>query len=100
MIAITYSGYYNVFAVNINKTIVKIYSGSLLSNVPNGVYCAEMNISKQYLLIGSFASNSYSYKQTSNGIFIWMILDSEPWLKFVDISNEADSNNDKTKVNY
>ena len=89
MISITFSGYYNVFIINQNKTITKIYSGSLHDVLPNGVYCAEMNSSKEYLLIGSFASsNSYNYKQTSNGISIWRILNREPWIKHVDIIND------------
>ena len=92
MITITYSGYYNVFTINSDKTVTKIFSHSLLNILPNGVYCAEMDLAKQYLLIGSFASsNSYTYKQTSNGVSIWRLLNTEPWIKHVDIANDHKS---------
>lgn len=108
MISITYSGYYNVFTIDSNKTVSKIYSHSLLNILPNGVYCAEMDSAKQYLVIGSFASsNSYTYKHTSNGVSLWRVLNTEPWIKHVDIKNEntrqKTANNlakNSTKMNF
>ena len=53
----------------------------------------EMN---QYLIIGSNAVTSS--KQNSNGVFIWRVLNSEPWLKHVPVSNENLERN-KVKLN-
>ena len=98
-----------MFIIKQNKDIKKIYSSSLHDVFPNGVYCAEMNSSKEYLLIGSFASsNSYNYKQTTNGISIWRVLNSEPWIKHVDIVSDQNSkqkeankcNRSSTKMNF
>ena len=103
MITVTYSGYCRVFTINNDKSIIKIYDNSLKEIFPNGIYCAEMNSSKQYLLLGSFASsnsNSVNYKKTSNGISIFRILNSEPWIKHVDIDkNEKSKQNESTKYN-
>ncbi len=84
MLVITYSGYLNVFTINSNKTINKIYTLSLLNVLPYGVYCAEIDLNSEYLLIGSFTSNS-------NGIYVWKILNQEPWIKHFPIINNTDS---------
>ena len=86
MITVTYSGFYNVFTINSNKTITKIYTQSLLNIVPNGIYCAEIDEKNQYLIIGSNAITSS--KVNSNGVFIWRVLNGEPWLKHVPILEE------------
>lgn len=88
---VTYSGYFNVFAINSNKTVTKIYTQSLLNIIPSGVYCVEIDSDLQYLIIGSFASNSTSYssKNYSNGLFMWRILNSEPWIKYCPNDNEV-----------
>ncbi len=101
MITVTYSGYCRVFIINNDRSIMKIYDNSLQEIFPNGIYCAEMNSSKQYLLLGSFASsNSYNYKKTSNGISIFRILNSEPWIKHVDIDkNDKLKQKESTKYN-
>lgn len=100
MMTLTYSGYLSVFTINKNKTVSKIYTQSLLNKIPNGIYCAEVDSKSEYLIIGSFASNS-SQKQTSNGISIWRILNTEPWIKHVKISNEKDKSKiDSNKINF
>ena len=86
MITISYSGYFNMFAINSNRTINKLYSQSLLNIIPNGVYCAEMDEKNQYLIIGTNAISSS--KTNSNGLFIWKVLNTEPWLKHFPTTNE------------
>ena len=109
MISVTYSGYYRVFILTENKTITKIYDHSLQDILPNGIYCAEMDSSKKYLLIGSFASsNSYNYKKTSNGISIFRVLNTEPWIKHVEVDKSEKTkqkeltslNKNSSKMNY
>lgn len=95
MITLSYSGFFNVFAINSNKSIAKIYSQSLLNVIPNGVYCAEMDENNQYLIIGS--NSIISSKKNSNGLFIWRVLNSEPWLKHVPVLDETIQ---KNKVLY
>lgn len=101
MITVTYSGYYKVFILNDNKTVIKIYDHSIQDILPNGIYCAEMDYSKKYVLFGSFASsNSYNYKKTSNGLSIFRVLNSEPWIKHVDIEkNEKSKQKEQTNYN-
>jgi hypothetical protein len=58
----------------------------LLNIVPNGVYCAEIDEKNQFLIIGSNVVSSS--KHNSNGVFIWRVLNSEPWLKHVTVSSD------------
>ncbi len=89
---LTYSGYLNVFTVSSNNSVNKIYTQSLQSVIPNGIYCAEMDSNNLYLIMGSFASSYYSTKNSSNGLFLWRVLNAEPWLKNVPIQNETNKN--------
>jgi len=80
---VSFSGTFDVYSISSNRTVERLFSQSLLSKIPNGVYCAEIDSKSEYLLIGSFASNS-STKQSSNGLSIWRILNEEPWIKQFD----------------
>ena len=80
------AGFYNVFTINEDKTAAKIYSHSLLNIIPNGVYCAEIDEKNQYLIIGSNVATSS--KNNSNGVFMWRVLNTEPWLKHFPVSSE------------
>lgn len=84
LMTVSFSGYFNVYSIKSNKTVEKIFTQSMLSKIPNGIYCAEIDAKSEYLIIGSFASYA-STKQLSNGISIWRILNQEPWIKHVDI---------------
>ena len=97
MITLTYSGYMNVFTVNSNRVISKIYSQSLLNTMPYGIYCAQLDSESQFLIIGSFASAS-STKNFSNGLFVWRVLSSEPWLKHFPVIQDYDSKSKVKKV--
>ena len=108
MIAVTYSGYYKVFAISSNKTVVKIYEQYLLNVVSNGgVYCAETDAENRFLVVGSFASNSSggglgsyssSKKQLSSGLYLWRVLNAEPWLKHEPMQ-KSDYDSSRAKVN-
>ena len=93
MFTITYSGYFNVFVISSNKTIYKIHTQSLLGIIPNGVYCAEMDSQLEYLIIGSFASNlnSQSSKNFSTGLYMWRVLNAEPWIKYCPLNSNSEA---------
>lgn len=77
---ISFSGYFNVYSINSDKTVHNLFSQSLLDKIPNGIYCAEVDAKSEYLTIGSFASNS------SDGLSVWRILNEAPWIKLFDTS--------------
>ena len=77
---VSFSGTFNVYSISSSRHVEKLYSKSLLSIVPNGVYCAEVDSKSEFLILGSFVSNS-SAKQSANGLSIWRILNEEPWIK-------------------
>lgn len=77
---VSFSGTFNVYSISSSRLVEKLYSKSLLSIVPNGVYCAEVDSKSEFLILGSFVSNS-SAKQSANGLSIWRILNEEPWIK-------------------
>ncbi|CAF1064877.1 unnamed protein product [Brachionus calyciflorus] len=93
IMVLTYSGYFKVFTLSHNRSIDLIYTQSLLNIVPNGIYCAEIDSKLEYLIIGSFASSSY--KQNTNGLHIFRILNTEPWIKHVKIINDVNLNSNK-----
>ena len=96
MFSITYYGYLSVYAIYSDRTILKIYSQSLMNVVKNGIYCADIDSNNQYLILGSFVSNSYSNnKQSVNGLYMWRILNCEPWIKHCEVAN-----NDSDKSSY
>ncbi len=64
--------------------------------MPNGIYCAEIDYDTQYLLIGGFTNTG---KNFSNGIHVWRILNSEPWLKHFPILHDVESYKLKVKLN-
>ena len=99
MMTLTYSGYFNVYVINRNKTINKIYGQTLLNKIPHGIYCAEIDSKFEYLIIGSFASNTAKKDVSPHGISIWRILNTEPWLKHVSILSDNESAKNQ-KVNY
>lgn len=77
---VSFSGTFNVYSISSSRLVEKLYSKSLLSIVPNGLYCAEVDSKSEFLILGSFVSNS-SAKQSANGLSIWRILNEEPWIK-------------------
>lgn len=97
LFTVTYSGYFNVFTINANKTVTKIFSQSLLHIIPSGVYCAEIDADLKYLLIGSFASSTKTNSNPS-GLFMWRVLNAEPWIKHCPFNSQEANNNklDKT----
>jgi hypothetical protein len=92
MLTLTYSGYLNVFTVNRNKTVSKIFSQSLLNKIPNGIYCAELDSKSEYLIIGSFTASNNNKNASQNGLSLWRVLNSEPWIKNVSILSDNQSN--------
>lgn len=56
----------------------------MLNVLPSGIYTSEMDNESRYLIIGGFSNRSS--KKTgvaSNGVSVWRVLNSEPWLKAV-----------------
>jgi hypothetical protein len=90
MMTLTYSGYFNVYAINRNKSVAKIFGQTLLNKIPHGIYCAEVDAKFEFLTIGSFTSNTKKNISPS-GITIWRILNTEPWIKHVTILSDLDS---------
>jgi hypothetical protein len=86
---LTYSGYFNVHAINRNKTVTKIFGQTLLNKIPHGIYCAEVDNKYEFLTIGSFTSTTKK-DMSPSGITIWRILNTEPWIKHVSILSEID----------
>lgn len=89
MMALTYSGIFKVFAIRKNRSIDLIYRKSLINIVPYGIYCAEVDSKLEYLILGSFTSSHKN--SSSNGLHIFRILNSEPWIKNIKIMEEIDS---------
>ena len=102
MFAVTYMGYLNVYTIASDKTITRISTQSLLNVTGNGVYCAEIESSNMYLMIGSFVPNQSYYlsdkrKVAPNGVSIWRILNAEPWIKHIEINNADSSSHASSK---
>jgi hypothetical protein len=101
MFTITYSGIFSVFSISSNRRVKKIHSQSLKNVLPTGAYCATVDSENKYFLIGSFASNVFSNKQSTNGVFIWRILSQEPWIKLIETSDlSANKKANNKKLNY
>lgn len=92
MMALTYSGMLKIFAIRQNRSIDLIYKQSLLNVVPNGIYCAEIDSKFEYLILGSFSKSS---KDCSNGLYLFRILNSEPWIKNIKVIQEKDTSSNK-----
>jgi len=58
--------------------------------MPSGIYCAEMDSDMKYLILGGFVSNptNSSSKNVNNGLFLFRILNDEPWIKKSSTNNE------------
>ncbi len=60
--------------------------------MPSGIYCAEMDSKMQYLILGGFASNSTNYsnnnKPVNTGLFLFRILNDEPWIQRISTDND------------
>lgn len=96
MMALTFSGFFKVFAIRKNRSIDLIYSSSLLNIVPHGIYCAEVDSKIEYLILGSFSSSQKN--SSSNGLYLFRILNSEPWIKNIKIMEEINSTS--RQLNY
>ena len=83
-----------------NQTVTKIYTISLQNIMPSGVYCAEMDSDSQYLIIGSIATSN-----SNNGLFMFRILNEEPWLSYFQTKLNKESSDlirlkDTNKMNF
>jgi hypothetical protein len=94
---LTYSGYFNVFTINRNRSVTKIFGQTLLNKIPHGIYCAEVDAKYEFLTIGSLTSNT-KRNMSPSGISIWRILNSEPWIKHVTILSDVDSVKQKVLI--
>lgn len=97
IIALTYSGFFKVFTIRKNRSIDLIFRQSLLNIVPNGIYCAEMNSKSEYLILGSFTSTN---KHNTNGLHLFRVLNSEPWIKNIKIIQETNSSKKLSDKNF
>ncbi len=98
MVTISYFGYMNVFTVNSDGSLTRIHTQSLLGVVKNGVYCADVDSSRNYLILGSFVSNTRTKanaQSSFSGLYLWRILNAEPWVKHVSLN---DDNNKSDQV--